>query len=151
MVNTKSMGFLTIMSLLSAISVVKWYWGKLMEIFPPFIETGAYRWTTTRWNPQPNAHLLNEGDGSAASFCCLLATHLKFDALHRHQLTLLADLELIAPGPVWNGLRPREVVPVLHHLRYHLVVCLGTEKSCDRQSVRLFNQKHDGPGPLQDS
>lgn len=68
------------------------------------------------------------------ALCCLLPTHRELDVLHRLQLTNLANLKLIAPRPIWNGLGPREVVSILHHLRYHLVVCLGTEEPCDRQA-----------------
>lgn len=60
----------------------------------------------------------------------LLLTHLEFGARHRHQLALLTNGELIGPGPVGDGLCPGEVVPILNHLCYHFVVCLGAEKSC---------------------
>lgn len=61
----------------------------------------------------------------------LQVTHREFAALHGSQLAFLPNFKPVGPGPVWNGLRPREVVAILNHLRYHFVVCLGTEESCD--------------------
>ena len=66
-----------------------------------------------------------------------MKTHLSWayrepGALHRHQLTLLANGEAVGPGPVGDGLRPGEGVPVLNHVRHHLVVGLGAEQPCHR-------------------
>lgn len=61
----------------------------------------------------------------------LFLTHRELDALHRCQLTVLADGELVGPGPVGNALCPREAAPVLEHLRYHFVVRLGVEEPWD--------------------
>lgn len=63
---------------------------------------------------------------------CLLLTHREFGACHCHQLTFLANSELIGPRPVGNALCPSKVVPILNHLCYHLVVSLGMEKSCEK-------------------
>lgn len=105
------------------ISAVKLYWGNWTQIFPPSMKTGACKWSTSRWRWRLSGLFLLPG------------AHLKSVSLHRHQLTLLANLKLVAPGPVRNGLRPHKVVAVLHHLRENLVVGLGTEESCDGQSV----------------
>ncbi|KAJ3588320.1 hypothetical protein NHX12_011913 [Muraenolepis orangiensis] len=48
------------------------------------------------------------------------------------ELTLLADGEVVGPGPVGNRLGPGEMVTVLNHLCLYLVVRLGIEEACVR-------------------
>lgn len=119
------------------ISAVKWYWGNCIEILPPSIVTGACRSQSVQWawlhesfmtSCEYAADLLLNG----RFLLCLLLTHLEFGAHHCRQLTFLTNAELVGPGPVGNGLCPGEVVPILNHLRYHFLVCLGVEKPCDR-------------------
>lgn len=71
----KSKGFLTITSLLSMISAVKWYWGNWTEILPPSMETGACRWTTARWNPHPDAPPAAAWGCQSSCQCLLPAGH----------------------------------------------------------------------------
>lgn len=73
--------------------------------------------------------------------CCSL-THRIFGACHCRQLRFFSDGELIGPGPVGNDLSPCEAVPILSHLCYHLVVCLGIEKPCGRAGKKR-NSTHN--------
>lgn len=129
---------LTITSLSSMISAVKWYWGNWIEILSPSMVTRDYR-----GHKRPQMEMSNEfaymktlrqvfNMWLIISLQCLLLTHLEFSACHRRQLTFLSNGELVGPGPVGKGLCPGEVLPILKHLRYHFVLCLGIEEPCDK-------------------
>lgn len=121
---------LTITSLSSMSSAVKWYWGNCTETLPPSMVTGAYRghrgikpMSLTAWK------FYDYWSFPPALFL----THLEFGAHHCRQLTFLTNAERIGPGPVGNALSPGELISILNHFCYHFVIRLGIKQACDRR------------------
>lgn len=107
--------------------------------YPSQLEPAGHKdncWSSTAWKMDENLQI----SGTFAVHPVLSCAHLEFGALHGHQFTFLTDAEGVCPLPVGDGLRPGEVVPILSHLCYHFVVCLGAEKSCcgERKSHPSF-------------
>lgn len=109
---------LTMTSLSSTISAVKWYSGNWSKTFPSSLVTTAYK----------KQKIMKRRRQIIVVFSERSLTHLEFLAFHRHQLTLLTDGELTGPGPAGEALSPGEVVPILNHLSHHFVICFSLEE-----------------------